>query len=427
MRIKNIRALEILDSRGNPTLRAYVELENGVVGVSSVPSGASTGTYEAHELRDNDAKRYTGGGVLMAKHNIETEIRTALMGKDPQKQDDIDKTMILLDGTPNKSRLGANAILAVSLSCATASARAQNRELYEYLGGFFESPVHTIPVPLINVINGGKHAQDSSDFQEYMLIPYGFPRFSEALRASAEVFHILKKKLHEDHQPTSVGDEGGFAPHVPTNEMPLQYLVDAIEDANYMIRSEFGLGIDSAASEFLIDGKYVLSTNNKQLSSSELSIYYHRLIEIYPLCSLEDHFAQDDWKGFQKFTQDIGETIQTVGDDLYATNQTRLNRGIVEKTTNAILVKVNQIGTLSETISVIKNAKKAGMQTIISHRSGETEDTFIADLAVASNAGQIKTGSLSRSERMAKYNRLLEIEHKEPHFSYYQFPYKCLS
>ncbi len=424
MRIKDIRAIEILDSRGNPTLRAYVELENGIIGVSSVPSGASTGTHEAHELRDNDPKRYMGTGVLMAKHSVESEIRELLIGKDPQKQDDIDHAMITLDGTPNKSRLGANAILAVSLACAVAASRAQERELYEYLGGFFEQPVHTIPVPLINVINGGKHAQDSSDFQEYMLIPYGFPRFSEALRASAEVFHTLKKILHLDHQPTSVGDEGGFAPHVSTNEKPLQYLVDAVEDANYMTRSEFGLGIDVAASEFLINGKYVLSTNNKQLSSSELSIYYHRLIEIYPLCSLEDHFAQDDWKGFQKFTQDIGETIQTVGDDLYATNQTRLNRGIVEKTTNAILVKVNQIGTLTETLTAIKNAQKAGMQTIISHRSGETEDTFIADLAVAANAGQIKTGSMSRSERIAKYNRLLEIEHKEPHFSFYQFPYK---
>ncbi|MCR4329009.1 MAG: phosphopyruvate hydratase [Candidatus Roizmanbacteria bacterium] len=424
MRIKDIRALEILDSRGNPTLRAYVELENGVIGVSSVPSGASTGTHEAHELRDNDPKRYMGTGVLMAKHNVESEIRELLVGKDPQKQDDIDHAMMTLDGTPNKSRLGANAILAVSLACAVAAARAQERELYEYLGGFFEQPVHTIPVPLINVINGGKHAQDSSDFQEYILIPYGFPRFSEALRASAEVFHTLKKMLHVDHQPTSVGDEGGFAPHVSTNEKPLQYLVDAVEEASYMMRSEFGLGIDAAASEFLVNGKYVLSTNNKQLSAVELANYYNRLIETYPLCSLEDHFGEDEWDSFQKFTQEIGETVQTVGDDLYVTNPIRLERGIAEKTTNAILIKVNQIGTLTETLSAIKNAKKAGMQTIISHRSGETEDTFIADLAVASNAGQIKTGSMSRSERIAKYNRLLEIEHKEPHFSYYQFPYK---
>lgn len=424
MRITDIRALEILDSRGNPTLRAYVELEGGIVGTASVPSGASTGTYEAHELRDNDPKRYMGLGVLIAKHNIETEIRALLVGKNVQKQDEIDALMIHADGTPNKIRLGANALLAVSLACAVGTARAQKRELYEYLGDFFEEATHTIPVPLINVINGGKHAQNSSDFQEYMLIPYGFPRFSEALRASAEVFHTLKKKLHEDHQPTSVGDEGGFAPHVETNEKPLQYMIDAIEDTNYMVRSEFGLGIDAAASEFLKDGTYVFSTNNKHLNAQELSSYYQNLIYTYPLCSLEDHFGEDDWKHFQTFTKQVGETIQTVGDDLYVTNPTRLARGIQEKTTNAILVKVNQIGTLSETITVIKNAKKAGMQIIVSHRSGETADTFIADLAVASNAGQIKTGSMARGERIAKYNRLLEIEHKEPHFSYYQFPYR---
>ena len=424
MKIKNITALEILDSRGLPTVRTTVTLENGTQGVASVPSGASTGSHEAHELRDKDPKRFGGKGVLNAVHNIETEIAPALEGKESEAQEEIDKLMIDLDGTPNKSRLGANAILAVSLATAVATARAQQKELYEYVAQFFGTTTYTMPVPMINVINGGKHAPGSADIQEFMLIPYGFQKYSEALRASAEVFQILKKKLKEAGHSTSVGDEGGYAPVFPTNEAPFQFLVDAIQETGYVPGTEFGLGLDGAASEFYHDGIYHFETTNIDYTSAELITYYQGLIEKYPIVSLEDHFQEDDWDGFKAFNAQFGDHIQTVGDDLYVTNMERLQRGIAEKTTNAILIKLNQIGTLTETIGAMKLAKNHNMEAIVSHRSGETEDTFIADLVVASGAGQIKTGSMSRSERLAKYNRLLEIEHREKAAVYYQFPYK---
>lgn len=426
MRIKKISALEILDSRGFPTLKTYVELENGIVGTAAVPSGASTGTYEACELRDNDPKRYHSKGVLMAKHHVENLIEEALIGHSAQDQKGIDNIMIKLDGTPNKNKLGANAILSVSLAAAVAAARAQNRQLYQYLKTFFDTGSTVLPVPMINVINGGKHAEQSTDFQEYMLIPYGFTKFSEALRAATEVFHTLKKKLHDQKQPTTVGDEGGFAPHFKNNREPLQLLTECIEEAGYLPGEEFGLGLDVAANEFFNNGTYVLASEEKKLSREKLSAYYVSLKNDFPLCSIEDPFHEDDWQGFINLTHETQNKIQVVGDDLYVTNIERFKKGIATHATNAILVKLNQIGTLSETIEVINLAKKSGKQAVVSHRSGETEDTFIADLVVAAACGQIKTGSLSRSERLAKYNRLLEIEHQEQSVNFGEFPYKII-
>lgn len=429
MNIKKISSVEILDSRGFPTLKTYVELENGKVGWAAIPSGASTGTHEAHELRDGDKKRYGGKGVLMAKHNVDVVLNDALVGFNVFDQSGLDRKMLEIDGTPNKSKLGANAILSVSLAAARAAAMTKEQELYEYLMEFFGTKQVILPVPMINVVNGGKHAEQSSDFQEYMLIPYGFPKFYEAIRASAEVFHILKKKLSAANLPTGVGDEGGYTLKCATNKEPLQFLVDAITEAGYIPGQEFGLGMDVAASELYRDSMYHLTRDGKDLTSEELGNYYLEMKKQFPLCSLEDGFAEDDWDGFSAFQKKIGNKLQTVGDDLYVTNSERLKKGIAQSATNAILIKVNQIGTLTETIETMQIAKEAGMQCVISHRSGETEDPFIADLVVAAGNGQIKTGSMSRSERLVKYNRLLEIENREKELrpkqlKFYEFPYK---
>jgi enolase len=429
MKITKIHSLEILDSRGFPTLKTFVQLEDGSVGWAAIPSGASTGSHEAIELRDNDPHRYEGQGVLKAKYNVENILQELLIGRDAFQQEEIDQKMITADGTIDKQKLGANAILSISLAVARAAAISRKLELYEYLAHFFGTTNIILPVPMVNVINGGKHAPGSSDIQEYILMPYGFSKFSESLRATDEVFHSLKKIIKQRDLPTTVGDEGGFAPKLSNNYEPLTLLVEAITEAGYVPGSEFGLGIDSAASEFFENGSYHLKSENKTLNRQELVNYYLKMAEQFPICSIEDHFQEDDWEGFVDLNKQLGERIQTVGDDLYVTNVERLQKGIELKATNAILVKVNQIGTLTETIKTIKLAKKSQMQVIISHRSGETEDPFIADLAVASGAGQIKAGSLSRSERLAKYNRLLEIEAREKernpeNLNFYQFPYK---
>jgi len=429
MTISKIWALEILDSRGFPTLKTYVTLEDGSTGWAAIPSGASTGSHEAHELRDGDTHRYAGQGVLKAKYNVENVLQTLLVGQDAFDQEKIDQKMIHEDGTPNKARLGANAILSVSLAVARAAAVSRKLELYQYLAHFFNTNSIVLPVPMINVINGGKHAPGSSDIQEYVLMPYGFSKFSESLRAADEVFHKLKGLISARGFATTVGDEGGFAPKLGSNTEPLSLLVEAISEAGYVPGTEFGLGIDSAASEFFKDGQYHLQAENKSLSRDELTDYYVKMAEKFPLCSLEDHFAEDDWQGFVNLNKLLGQKVQTVGDDLYVTNVERLKKGIGLQATNAILIKVNQIGTLSETIQAIKLAKESQMQVVVSHRSGETEDFFIADLVVGAGLGQIKTGSLSRSERLAKYNRLLEIEAREKeldpdHLFYYDFPYK---
>ncbi|OGK66250.1 phosphopyruvate hydratase [Candidatus Roizmanbacteria bacterium RIFOXYB2_FULL_41_10] len=429
MTISKIWALEILDSRGFPTLKTYVTLEDGSTGWAAIPSGASTGSHEAHELRDGDTHRYAGQGVLKAKYNVENVLQTLLVGQDAFDQEKIDQKMIHEDGTPNKARLGANAILSVSLAVARAAAVSRKLELYQYLAHFFNTNSIVLPVPMINVINGGKHAPGSSDIQEYVLMPYGFSKFSESLRAADEVFHKLKGLISARGFATTVGDEGGFAPKLGSNTEPLSLLVEAISEAGYVPGTEFGLGIDSAASEFFKDGQYHLQAENKSLSRDELTDYYVKMAEKFPLCSLEDHFAEDDWQGFVNLNKLLGQKVQTVGDDLYVTNVERLKKGIGLQATNAILIKVNQIGTLSETIQAIKLAKESQMQVVVSHRSGETEDSFIADLVVGAGLGQIKTGSLSRSERLAKYNRLLEIEAREKeldpdHLFYYDFPYK---
>jgi len=424
MVITGVRCIEILDSRGFPTLKTFIKLDNGAVGSASIPSGASTGIHEAHELRDEDPKRYQGKGVLKAKYAVENEIAPLIIGKDPNNQQQLDGAMIALDGTKNKSRLGANAILSASLAVAKATSVGQKKELYEYLASFFETTSYVLPVPLINVINGGKHASKSSDFQEYMIIPYGFTRFSEALRAAAEIFQVLKKKVSALGHSTTVGDEGGFALPFKTNEEPLQLLMEAIEESSYVAGQEIALGIDAAASVFYENDEYRFATNQTNYTTEKLSEYYAELVAKYPLVSLEDPFAEDDWDGFTHLTAKVGATIQIIGDDLYATNKDRLRQGIEKKASNSILVKLNQIGTLSETIDVIQQAKMNDMTVVISHRSGETEDAFIADLVVASGAGQIKTGSMSRSERMAKYNRLLEIEHLEKTSTFASFPFK---
>ena len=424
MVITKIWSLEILDSRGIPTLKTYVELDNGVVGWACVPSGASTGTYEAHELRDKDPKRFAGKGVLQAKHNVEVIINDLLQNREITDQETIDRVMIEADGTENKSKFGANTILSVSLACARAAALAEKKELYQYLGSFFNSASSVLPVPLINIINGGKHALQAADFQEYLIVPYSFPTYSEALRASSEVFLQLKQILQKTKKSTHVGDEGGYALSVSNNQEPIQLIMQAIEASGFVPGQEIALALDVAANELYQEEKYRLTIENKELSRQELLDYYVKLLEDFPICSLEDPFAEDDWQGFVDLTQKLGERYQIVGDDLYVTNTNRFKKGISLKASNAILIKLNQIGTLSETIEVIKIAKEAKFHTIISHRSGETEDSFIADLAVASGAGQIKTGSLSRSERLVKYNRLLEIEAQEKNNTYFQFPYK---
>ncbi|MCB1720699.1 MAG: phosphopyruvate hydratase [Rhodospirillales bacterium] len=405
--IIDIHAREILDSRGNPTVEVDVQLESGAKERAAVPSGASTGAYEAVELRDGDQGRYLGKGVSKAVNFVNTEIYEALIGMDAEEQMYIDQAMIELDGTENKGRLGANAILGVSLAVAKAMADELDMPLYRYVGGAY---AHTLPTPMMNIINGGAHADNPVDIQEFMIMPIAAQSFSEALRAGAEVFHALKKELSAAGLNTNVGDEGGFAPAVKSSEEALDYIMKSIEAAGYKPGAEIAIALDAASSEFYKDGKYHLAGEGKVLSSEEMVRYYEDLCVKYPIVSIEDGLDEDDWEGWSSLTAALGDKVQLVGDDLYVTNAKRLARGINEKAGNAVLVKVNQIGTLSETLETIEMAKKAGFGVILSHRSGETEDSTIADLAVATNAGQIKTGSLSRSDRVAKYNQLLRIE-----------------
>ncbi len=405
--IIDVVAREILDSRGNPTVEADVLLESGVLGRAAVPSGASTGSREAIELRDGDKSRYLGKGVLKAVEHVNTEICEAIIGLDVEDQAFIDKTMIDLDGTENKSRLGANAILAVSMACARAAAEQAGLPLYRYLGG--AAPMQ-LPVPMMNIINGGAHANNNIDMQEFMIIPVGAPSFREALRYGAEVFHALKKLLDDAGMATTVGDEGGFAPNLESHEAALKLIVQAIEKAGLQAGIDVAIGVDCAASEFYKDGLYHLDSEKLKLTSAQFTDYLAAWCDKYPVISIEDGMAEADWDGWKTLTDKLGKRVQLVGDDLFVTNTKILKEGIEKGITNSILIKVNQIGTLSETFQAIEMAKQAGYTSVISHRSGETEDTTIADLAVATNAGQIKTGSLSRSDRMAKYNQLLRIE-----------------
>lgn len=412
MKIKDIKALEILDSRGNPTVSVMVVLENNITGSAMVPSGASTGTHEACELRDGDMSRYKGQGALKAKENVEKIIAPALVGKEVENQEEIDNLMIELDNTKNKSKLGGNAILGVSLAIARAAANSLNLPLYQYLSKFnpdFKGSF-VLPMPMLNVLNGGKHANWATDIQEYMIIPVSAKNIAEAVRMSAEVYQALKKVLKKKDYSISVGDEGGFAPAVKSNEETFVILSEAISEAGYSLGDDFIFAIDAAASEFFEDGSYHLKKENKILSGEELSNFYEDLMAKYPIKSLEDVFAEDDWDNFKAFTGKINKQAQVMGDDLFVTNVERLQRGIDESSANSILIKLNQIGTLSETIKTILLARQHGFTAVISHRSGETEDTFIADLAVAMGTGQIKTGAPARSERVAKYNRLIEIE-----------------
>ncbi len=404
-RIRRIHAREVLDSRGNPTIQVDCWLEDGSFGRATVPSGASTGTHEALELRDGDKNRYGGRGVLKAVANVNEKIAPELEGKEASSQAEIDVFLIGLDGTENKSRLGANAILGVSMAILKASAASAGLPLYRYIGG---ANAKVMPVPFMNVINGGVHADNNLDIQEFMLVPLGAPDFREALRYGAETFHTLKKILKTRGDFTGVGDEGGFAPNLESTEEALKLLVQAIEEAGYQAGVDIALALDAAATEFFKEGKYHL--DGKEFTASELADYYGQLLENYPIVSIEDPFAEEDWEGFINFTQKFGNRVQIVGDDLYVTNVKRLRKGIKEGATNSILIKLNQIGTVTETLEAIELAHRSGFTAIISHRSGETEDTTIADLAVGANTGMIKTGSLSRSERIAKYNRLLQIE-----------------
>ena len=405
--IVDIIAREIMDSRGNPTLEADVLLESGIIGRAAVPSGASTGTKEAVELRDGDKERYLGKGVLQAVENVNTEICEAIIGLDAEDQSFIDATLIEVDGTENKARLGANAILAVSMACARAAAEESGLPLYRYLGG---SGMMQLPTPMMNIINGGAHAANSVDIQEFMIIPAGLPSFREALRCGAEVFHALNKILHKQGLATTVGDEGGFAPDLPSNESAIQYILEAISAAGYEPGRDVLLGLDCASSEFYKDGKYNLESEGLQLSSGQFADYLSAWVDKYPIISIEDGMSEHDWDGWKLLTDRMGKNIQLVGDDLFVTNAKILREGIAKGVANSVLIKVNQIGTLTETFQTIETAKRAGYTSVISHRSGETEDTTIADISVATNALQIKTGSLSRSERIAKYNQLLRIE-----------------
>jgi enolase len=409
--IVDIRAREILDSRGNPTIEADVELANGIRGSACVPSGASTGSREAIELRDKDASRYMGKGVLHAVENVNSRIREPLLGRHAEDQADIDARMIEMDGTENKGNLGANAILSVSLAIANAAAAAKNMALYEYLAELDGSPGrYSMPVPMMNILNGGEHADNNVDIQEFMILPTGAVSFSEALRCGAEIFHTLKSVLSERGLSTAVGDEGGFAPNLPSNESALEVIMEAIDKSGYVAGKDVCLGLDCAASEFYKDGQYIFASENRRFNSEEFTGYLNELSQKYPIISIEDGMDESDWQGWGQLTEAIGSKVQLVGDDLFVTNSSILQKGIDEKVANSILIKLNQIGTLSETLNAIQLAKSAGYTAVISHRSGETEDTFIADLAVATAAGQIKTGSLCRSDRVAKYNRLLRIE-----------------
>lgn len=405
--ILRIHAREILDSRGNPTVEVEVELGNGVRGRAAVPSGASTGAHEAVELRDGDKGRYLGKGVLKAVHNVSGVIAGELVGMDALDQATIDQALIDLDGTPNKGRLGANAILGVSLAAARAAAASLELPLYRYVGGV---SARTLPVPMMNILNGGKHADNNVDVQEFMIFPAGAPSYSEALRMGAEVFHHLKKVLGDKGLSTAVGDEGGFAPDLKANEEALEVILQAVEKAGCRPGQDIFICLDPASTEFFADGKYHLTGEGKQLTPEQMVDFWARWTEQYPIVSIEDGMAEDDWDGWRQLTQRIGDKVQLVGDDLFVTNVTRLQEGIQRGVGNSILVKVNQIGTLSETLSAIELARKAGYSAVMSHRSGETEDTTIADLAVATGVGQIKTGAPSRTDRVAKYNQLLRIE-----------------
>jgi len=406
--IVDIVGREVLDSRGNPTVECDVLLESGVMGRAAVPSGASTGSREAIELRDGDKKRYLGKGVLKAVEHINTEISEAVLGLDASEQAFLDKTLIDLDGTENKSRLGANAMLAVSMAVARAAAEESGLPLYRYFGGMNGCQ---LPVPMMNVINGGAHANNNLDLQEFMIIPVGAPSFREALRWGAEVFHALKKIIHDKGMSVAVGDEGGFAPNVENHEAAIQLILQAIQDAGYTAGQDIVLGLDCASSEFFKDGQYVLDgEGGLKLSAAQWTDMLATWVDKYPIISIEDGMAEGDWDGWKLLTQRLGDKVQLVGDDLFVTNTRILKEGIDKDIANSILIKINQIGTLTETFAAIEMAKRAGYTAVISHRSGETEDSTIADIAVGLNAGQIKTGSLSRSDRMAKYNQLLRIE-----------------
>ena len=405
--ILEVRAREILDSRGNPTLEVEVATASGAVGRAAVPSGASTGEHEALELRDGDAARYLGKGVLQAKQNVEEQIAPAVVGLDAADQALVDQTMLDLDGTDTKSRLGANAILGVSLASARAAAEAYGLPLYRWLGGAL---ARLLPVPLMNLVNGGAHADNNVDVQEFMVVPLGAPSFAEALRAGAEVFHHLKKVLKKSGKSTAVGDEGGFAPDLPSNEAALDALLEAITAAGYRPGEDVALALDVAASELYSRERGAYTLGGQELSSAAMCDWYVGLCERYPIVSIEDGMAEDDWDGWKQLTGRLGGQVQLVGDDLFVTNVKRLGRGLAEGIANSILVKVNQIGSLTETLAAVEMAQRAGYTAVMSHRSGETEDSTIADLAVATNCGQIKTGSLARSDRLAKYNQLIRIE-----------------
>ena len=405
--IVEVVAREILDSRGNPTVEADVLVESGAMGRAAVPSGASTGSREAIELRDGDPQRFFGKGVRKAVEHVNTEICEAVLGLDVSEQAHIDRLLIDLDGTENKSRLGANAILAVSVACAKAAAEESGLSLYRYFGG---SGPKRMPVPQMNVINGGAHANNTLDFQEFMILPVGFPSFRDALRCGSEIFHTLKKMIDKAGMPTAVGDEGGFTPSLPTNEAAIQYILKAIEEAGYLAGSDVLLGLDCAASEFYKDGKYRFEAEKVAYNSQQFVDLLSTWCDKYPIVSVEDGMAEGDWDGWELLTERLGDTVQLVGDDIFVTNTRILAEGIKRGVANSILIKINQIGTLSETFEAIEMAKQAGYTAVISHRSGETEDSTIADIAVGTNAMQIKTGSLSRSDRTAKYNQLLRIE-----------------
>jgi enolase len=406
--IKEVRAMEILDSRGNPTVKTTITLNNGITASASCPSGASTGENEAVELRDGGKTRYGGKGVLKAVANVNERIAPLLIDMEPFCQADIDHLMINLDGTPTKSKLGANAIVSVSMAVARVAATASGLSLYAYMGGF---AANRIPVPMMNILNGGKHADNSVDFQEFMIMPIGAPTFAEALRYGAETFHVLKAILSNQGYATNVGDEGGFAPNLKSNDEACEVIIEAIEKAGYKPGQDIAIALDPAASSFYEKGMYNLAKSGQgKKSTDELVTFYQNWIKKYPIVSIEDGLAENDWEGFRKQTTDQGNKIQVVGDDIFVTNPKYIARGIAEKTANAVLIKLNQIGTVTETIEAINMSRKAGWGYVISHRSGETEDTFIADFAVAMGGGQIKTGSACRSERIAKYNRLMEIE-----------------
>lgn len=405
--IVDVTARQILDSRANPTVEVEVVLEDGTEGMAAVPSGASTGAFEAVELRDGDKEKYNGKGVLKAVENINNYIAEELIGMNVFDQVLIDKTMLELDGTHNKAKLGANATLGVSLACARAAAKYLGLSLYQYIGGV---NAKVLPVPMMNIVNGGKHADNNVDLQEFMIMPVGAPNFMEALRMSSEVYHTLKSLLKSKGQDTGVGDEGGFAPNLNSNEEAIQIIVEAIEKAGYVPGKDIFIALDPASTEIYENGKYNLKSEGKVLSSEEMADYYVTLVNKYPIISIEDAMAEEDWEGWSILTEKLGDKVQLVGDDLFVTNTERLKKGIDKKVANSILIKLNQIGTLTETLNAIEMAERAGYTAVVSHRSGETEDTTIADLVVAVNAGQIKTGAPARSERVAKYNQLLRIE-----------------